>query len=82
MTRRRVDLRLVRRALRHAERRVLLGENGGFTLRWVGAGERAGLWQQLRGNYAGPGGATGGDYMGYEFVNSDGEQLMYIEIWC
>ena len=83
MTRRRLDLRLVRRALRNSGRLVLLGEDGGFSLRWIRPEERASLWEVLRHRYAGPGGDFHeGDHMGHEFVDADGRQLTYIEVSC
>lgn len=82
MTRRRLDLRVVRRALRSVDRVVLLGENGGFDLCWVGPEHRSALWARLQDRYVGPSGAVDGDYSGYEFVNNDGDRLMYIEMWC
>jgi hypothetical protein len=82
MTRRRLDLRLVRRALRSADRRVLLGENVGCDLSWVGPDERPALWARLRDKYFGPGGTEYGEYSAYEFVNDDGDSLTYIEVSC
>ena len=83
MTHRRLDLRLVRRALRGSNRLVLLGESGGCQLRWVEIDERASLWARVRDRYAGPGGDfQTGEYMGYEFVDQAGRRLMYLEVWC
>jgi hypothetical protein len=83
MTRRRLDLRLVRRALRSKDRLVLLGDAGGFDLRWVAHDERADLWVRIHDRYAGPGGDFhAGEYMGYEFVHEDGRRLVYLEVWC
>ena len=82
MTRRRLDLRVVRRAARSADRLVLLGESGGFDLSWVKPDQRSALWARIRNRYFGPGGTSHGDYSGYEFVNDDGDRLIYIEVWC
>jgi hypothetical protein len=83
MTRRRLDLRMVRRALRVEGRLVLLGDGGGFSLRWVEPAERACLWDQVRRSYAGPGGDNpSGDYLAYEFADSHGRSLTYIELRC
>jgi hypothetical protein len=82
MTRRRLDLRIVRRAMRSADRLVLLGEDGGSDLTWVGQDQRPALWARMRDRYLGPGGTEYGDYSGYEFVNDDGDTLVYIEVWC
>ena len=83
ITRRRLDLRVVRGAL-HGDATVplLLGENGGFDIRWVRPDERASLWERVRSRYAGRGGVRNGNYMGHEFVNPDGQALVYIEVWC
>jgi hypothetical protein len=62
---------------------LLLGEDGGFTLRWVGSEDRASLLARVRNRYAGPGGDfQRGDYMGHEFADADGRQLVYIEMSC
>jgi hypothetical protein len=82
MRRRRLDLRVVRRGLRSNSALVLVGESGGFDLRWVVAEQRPELWGQVRKNYRGPGGGTCGDYMGYEFVNDAGACLLYLEKAC
>jgi hypothetical protein len=81
MSRRRLDLRVVRRGLRSDRAVVLVGESSGFDLRWVTPEQRPGLWEQLRKSYQGPGG-SGGDYMGYEFVNNHGARLLYLEKDC
>jgi hypothetical protein len=75
MTRGRLDLRVVRRALRSEGAIVLIGESGGFDLRWVAPEQRHALWEQVCKNYRGPGGGPFGDYMGYEFVNEGGAHL-------
>lgn len=81
-TRQRLDLRLVHRAIRDSGRLVLLGENGGFSLRWVRPEERASLWERVRHRYAGPGGnSQKSDHIGHEFVAADG-RLVYIEVSC
>jgi len=67
--RRRLDLRLVRRALRSADAALLLGEGCGFQLSWIDPQDGSALWERLRRNNAGPGGVVDGDYMGNEFVN-------------
>jgi len=82
LARRRLDIRVVRRAFRNADRRLLLGESGGFELRWVDSDERADLWQKIRTNYAGPGGRHFGDVTGHEFVDADGYGLVYVEVSC
>jgi hypothetical protein len=53
VTRRRLDVRVVRRLLRRADIPVLLGEGGGFRLRWVASSERPATWEQVRNCYAG-----------------------------
>jgi hypothetical protein len=82
MSRRRLDLRVVRRALRSESASVLLGENGGFNLKWVAADQRPTLWERLRKDYRGPGGVPDGDYVGHEFVNEIGARLLYLEKSC
>lgn len=82
MTRRRLDIRIVRRAMRSAARLVLLGEDGGSDLTWVDPGQRPALWARMRNQYFGPGGTEHGTYSGYEFVNDKGDSLTYIEVWC
>ena len=82
MTRGRLDLRLVRRALRSPDRLVLLGEDEGSDLRWVDPDHRSALWIRVRGRWFGPGGTAYGNYSGYEFENDDGDSLTYIEVWC
>jgi hypothetical protein len=82
MARRRLDLRLLRRALRSPDRLVLLGEDGGFTLRWIGSDQRSALWDLVRDQWYGPGGTAHGTYSGYEFVNNNGGSLIYVEAWC
>jgi hypothetical protein len=82
MARRRLDLRLVRRAMRSPGRRVLLGEDGGSDLTWVGPDQRLALWERMKDRYFGPGGTEHGDHSGYEFVNDHGDSLIYIEVWC
>ncbi len=83
MTRRRLDLRLVRRALRSKDRLVLLGNAGGFDLQWIEPDERTALWARVSDRYAGPDGDIhAGQYMGYEFVHQDGRRLVYLEVWC
>ena len=81
MSRRHLDLRVVRRALRSESAIVVVGESNGFDLHWVTSEQRPGLWEQLRRSYQGPGG-TGGDYMGYEFVDNSGARMLYLEKGC
>ncbi|WP_055483276.1 hypothetical protein [Sphaerimonospora mesophila] len=63
---------------------VLLGESGGFDLRWVMDQERGALSDLVRRNYAFTAEAAASDivYMGHEFVLETGERLLYIEEWC
>jgi hypothetical protein len=83
MSRRRLDLRLMRRALRaDATERLLLGESGGFDIRWVEPAERPQLWRQLRDGYNGPGSTSQGPYAGYTFVDAAGREIVYIEVSC
>jgi hypothetical protein len=81
MSRKGLDLRIVRRAFRTDAATVVLGESNGFDLRWVAADQRAALWEQVRENYSGPGG-SGGDYLGHEFVNGSRARLLYLEKAC
>jgi hypothetical protein len=85
VARRRLDLRVVRRMLRRADVPVLLGEGGGFQLRWVASSERLAIWERVRDCYAGPSGSPSScaiEYMGYEFATANGDQLLYLEQWC
>jgi len=82
MNRRKLDVRIVRRALKSPDGLVLLGETGGFDLRWVGPEQRPALWEQVRGRYRGAGGDINADFMAYEFVHADGGRLVYIELSC
>lgn len=79
MTKRRVDLRVVRRALQSDSAVVLLGDSGGFDLHWVAPDQRPELWERVRKDYRGPGGGVDGDHTGYEFVNHVGARLLYLE---
>ena len=81
-TRQRLDLRIVRRALRSANYQVLVGTCVGGELGWVAAEQRAELWGQVRDCYRGPGGNDDGDYVGHEYVALDGRRLVYIEVSC
>jgi hypothetical protein len=82
VTRRRLDLRIVRRALRSGNYLVVLGHCAGGDLSWVGSEQRAALWEQVRSCYRGPGGDELGDYMGDEFGAADGRRLVYLEALC
>lgn len=63
---------------------VLLGESGGFDLRWVMDEERVTLSELVRRNYALVAESATSDsvYMGYEFGDEAGQRLLYIEEWC
>ena len=82
--RKRLDLRTVRNLLRRADLPLLIGEGGGFDLRWVAADERANVWPRIRHRYAGPGGQSSSrpEYMGYDFEDDEGNRLLFIEVWC
>jgi hypothetical protein len=82
--RRRLDLRIVRRLLRRTDLPALLGESGGFQLRWLSTDDRPRIWEHIRHRYAGPGGLSNHatDYTGYEFTAEDGGRLLYIEERC
>jgi hypothetical protein len=82
LIRRGLDLRVVRRVFRNPERALLLGENGGFTLRWVEPEERLTLWERVQDWYAGPGGRPDGEYIGCEFGDGTAHRLVYLEVWC
>jgi hypothetical protein len=81
-SRQRLDLRMVRRALRSVNYQVLFGHCVDGDLSWVGPGERAALWERVRNCYRGPGGSDDGDYVGDEFMAPDGRRLVYIEAAC
>jgi hypothetical protein len=36
----------------------------------------------MRDRYFGPGGTACGNYSGHEFVNDNGDRLIYIEVSC
>lgn len=82
MRRRDVDLRVVRRALRTIDSKVLMGTGAGFDLCWVAPGQRTVLWQELRKNYWHRPTGTQGAFAAYEFVNDAGGHLLYIEKVC
>ena len=81
-TRQRLDVRIVRRALRSSSYEVLLGHCADGDLSWVSPEQRATLWEQVRGSYRGPGGTDDGDYVGYEYAAADGRRLVFIEAQC
>ncbi|WP_433351502.1 hypothetical protein ACQP25_00355 [Microtetraspora malaysiensis] len=82
--RRKLDPRTVRSLMRRRDVPVLLGESGGFDLRWVIDEERGALSELVRRNYAFTAEAAASDiaYMGYEFGDETGQRLLYIEEWC
>ncbi|MBG0831551.1 hypothetical protein HS041_27835 [Planomonospora sp. ID67723] len=82
--RRRLDPRTVRSLMRRRDVPVLLGESGGFDLRWVPDGELSALSELVRRNYAFTTASADSDivYMGYEFGDETGLRLLYIEEWC
>jgi hypothetical protein len=82
VTRQRLDLRIVRRALRSANYQVLFGHCADDDLGSVNPEQRAALWEQVRDCYRGPGGNDDGDYIGYEYAAPDGRRLVYIEALC
>jgi hypothetical protein len=82
MTRPRLDLRIVRRALRSANYHILQGHCAGCGPVDVSADQRAALWEQVRHSYRGPGGNGDGDYTGYEYTSADGRRLVYLEAAC
>ncbi|WP_203911336.1 hypothetical protein [Rhizocola hellebori] len=82
MTKRHVDLRVVRRALRSDSALVLLGEGGGFDLHWVMPDQRLALWERVRRDYHGPDCVGDGTHAGYQFMNQDGARMLYLERWC
>ena len=82
MSRRDLDLRVVRRALRSSDLKVLLGTGAGFDLCWAAPDQRTVLWQELRKNYWHRSSGTQGAFAAYEFVNDAGAHLLYIEKSC
>ncbi|GIH76997.1 hypothetical protein Plo01_34260 [Planobispora longispora] len=82
--RRKLDPRTVRSLMRHHDVPVLLGESGGFDLRWIPDGERSALSELVLRNYALPTEPAASDtvYMGHEFGDEAGQRLLYIEEWC
>jgi hypothetical protein len=76
--RRRLDLRMVRRALRNLDQALLLGDEGGFSLRWLDPADRPAFWQRVKGAYGDP----GGDYVGCEFADDSGNRIVYVELRC
>lgn len=82
MVRRRLDVRVVRRALRNRDQAVLIGEDGGFSLRWVEPTERSTLWERVKRSYAGPGGEPGGYWVGCQFADDTGNRIVYLELHC
>ena len=86
MKRKRLDVRTVRSLLRHDDVPFLLGESGGFDLRWIAPEERPALWDEIRPSYVGthrPNRTRGPfEYQGHEFTNDDGARLLYVEVWC
>ena len=86
MKRKRLDVRTVRSLLRHDEVPFLLGESGGFELRWIAPEDRSALWEEIRQSYVGSSRATrtvgSFEYLGHEFTNDDGDRLLFVEVSC
>ena len=86
MKRKRLDVRTVRSMLRHDDLPFLLGESGGFDLRWIAPEDRSARWEEIREAYVGTrrsNRAVGSfEYLGHEFTNEAGDRLLYVEVWC
>jgi hypothetical protein len=81
--RKRVDLRIVRRLVKDATTPVVWGDMGGIRPRFTTEAERSALWDRIKDEYMGPGGAwSTGRYLAHEFRAEPGRRMLYVEDHC
>jgi hypothetical protein len=81
--RRRVDLRIVRRLVKDTATLVVWGDMGGISPRLTTEAERPVLWDQIKDEYNGPGGAgSTGRYLAHVFLTESGRRMLYVEDHC